>query len=170
MARPRRLGAILAGGASIRFGSDKALALHAGKPLIAHVADALLGQCDGLVICGRTWGGHSAVADLPGPGLGPMGGLCAALQRAQADGFEWVLAAPCDLLGVDGAAGWLAPGPAVAQDQWLLGLWPAGLAPDLLSLLQREGAVSARRWVEVANARQVLVPGLTNINRPMDLR
>jgi molybdopterin-guanine dinucleotide biosynthesis protein A len=170
MARPRRLGAILAGGASSRFGSDKALALHEGRPLIAHVADALLGQCDGLVICGREWGGHAAVADLPGPGLGPMGGLCAALLRAQADGYESVLAAPCDLLGVNGGADRLAPGPAVAQDQWLLGLWPTGLAPALAALLQREGAVSARRWIEVAQARMVPVPDLRNINTPMDLR
>ena len=166
----RRLGAILAGGASSRFGSDKALALHEGRPLIAHVADALLAQCDGLVICGRAWGGHVALEDVPRPGLGPMGGLCAALHHAQAAGFEAVLAAPCDLLGVGRAADWPAPGPAVAQDQWLLGMWPAALAPALLFLLQREGAVSARRWVEVAGARRVAVPGLRNINRPMDLR
>ena len=134
------------------------------------MADALLAQCDGLVICGRDWGGHPAVADVPGPGLGPMGGLCAALDHAAANGFDEVLAAPCDLLGVAGAARLLAPGPAVADGQWLLGLWPAGLARQLKFLLQCEGAVSARRWAAVAGAGSRAVPGLTNINRPIDLR
>ncbi len=165
----RRLGAILAGGASRRFGSDKALALHDGQPLIAHAAQALLGQCDALVICGRDWGGYPALADRPQPGLGPMGGLCAALIHAAANGFDEVLAAPCDLLGVDKAASLLAPGPAVAEGQWLLGLWPSAEADALESLLRREGAVSARRWREVAGATERPLPGLRNINRPNDL-
>lgn len=165
----RRLGAILAGGASRRFGSDKALALHLGKPLIAHVADALLGQCDALVVCGRDWGGHPALADHPAPGLGPMGGLCAALAHAAANGFAEVLAAPCDLLGVEGAAAVLAPGPAVAEGQWLLGLWPVAQAGALAALLKAEGAVSARRWMAAAAAVGRPVPGLRNINRPYDM-
>ena len=164
-----RLGAILAGGASRRFGSDKALALVAGRPLIAHVAGALLAQCDALVICGRDWGGHASVADRPAGCLGPMAGLCAALSHAAAHGFADVLAAPCDLLGVEGAAGRLAPGPTVAQGQWLLGLWPSDLAPTLEALLQREGAVSARRWMDVAGAAIRPVPDLRNINSPADL-
>lgn len=168
--RPRRLGAILAGGASRRFGSDKALALYQGRPLIAHVAEALLAQCDALVICGRDWGGHVAVADLPGPGLGPMGGLCGALAHAQGLGYDEVLAAPCDLLGLKGAARLLAPAPAVAEGQWLLGLWPSNAGPALHGLLHREGAVSARRWTEVAGAAHRPVPGLRNINRTIDLQ
>jgi molybdopterin-guanine dinucleotide biosynthesis protein A len=169
MGRPRRLGAILAGGASSRFGSDKALATFEGRPLIAHVADALLTGCDALVICGRDWGGHRALADSPVPGLGPMGGLCAALQHAEAEGFADVLAAPCDLLGVAGAGARLGPGPAVADGQWLLGLWPATLAGALRGLLQAEGAVSARRWIAVSGAATRAVPGLRNINAPTDL-
>lgn len=165
-----RLGAILAGGRSSRFGSDKALALYQGRPLIAHVAEALLAHCDGLVICGRAWGGHVTVADLPGPGLGPMGGLCGALAHGLASGFAEVLAAPCDLLGLEGAARLLAPAPAVAEGQWLLGLWPSTSALQLQALLQCEGAVSARRWADVAGAAHRAVPGLRNINRPIDLQ
>ncbi len=169
MAQGRRLGAILAGGASRRFGSDKALAQHRGRPLIAHVADALLAQCDALVICGRDWGGWPALADSPAPGLGPMGGLCAALRHAQALGFAELLCAPCDLLGIGEAAERLRPGPAVADGQWLLGLWPADLADALGNLLGQEGAVSARRWIAVSGAALCTVPGLSNINSPTDL-
>ncbi len=98
-----------------------------------------------------------------------MGGLCAALVHADAQGFEEVLAAPCDLLGVAEAAAHLAPGPAVADGQWLLGLWPAALGQQLKILLQCEGAVSARRWADVVGARAKPVPGLLNVNRPIDL-
>jgi molybdenum cofactor guanylyltransferase len=167
---PRRLGAILAGGRSSRFGSDKALALHQGRPLIAHVADALLAQCAALVVCGRQWGGHVGLADAPGPGLGPLGGLCAALLHAEREGYDEVLAAPCDLLALAGdTARLLAPGPAVADGQWLLGLWPVSLAGQLETLLLEQGAIAAKCWVAASEAVARPVPGLRNINRPDDL-
>ncbi|MBA3896663.1 MAG: NTP transferase domain-containing protein, partial [Sphingomonadaceae bacterium] len=62
------LGAVLAGGASRRFGSDKALAMRDGRPLIAHVVDALATQVDAVVVCGRDWGGLPSIADRPAPG------------------------------------------------------------------------------------------------------
>jgi molybdopterin-guanine dinucleotide biosynthesis protein A len=160
----------LAGGASRRFGSDKALALHEGRPLIGHVADALGVQCDALVLCGRDWGGLPALADLPGPGLGPMAGLAAALAHAAGNGFDEVLAAPCDLLGIPAdCIARLAPAPGVAEGQWLLGLWPANCHAALANLLAADGAVSARRWAAVAGATARPVPDLRNINRPDEL-
>ena len=47
------LGAVLAGGKSSRFGSDKALAEIAGHTLIAQAVDALAGWCDHVVVVGR---------------------------------------------------------------------------------------------------------------------
>lgn len=78
------LGAMLAGGRSRRFGSDKALADIGGKPMIAHVVDALAPQVDSLVIRGRDWPGLARIGDRPGDGLGPLGGgVNAALHRAR---------------------------------------------------------------------------------------
>src|SRR3546814_16275071 len=92
------LGAILAGGASRRFGSDKAEALIAGEPMLCHVAHRLSAQTDGLVICGRSWGSLRAVADRPRPGLGPRGGPAVCLSLAGEHGLDLVwtatLAAP----------------------------------------------------------------------------
>lgn len=83
----RLLGAILAGGAATRFGSDKGSgALIGGRALIDHVADALRPQVATLVVCGRHWPGLEGLADRPASGLGPLGGLCAALAHAG----EWV--------------------------------------------------------------------------------
>ena len=127
-------------------------------------------QTDSLVICGRSWGGHPALEDHPAPGLGPVAGLCAALQHGAHHGFSEVLLAPCDLLGIPaGTARTLAPAPAVADGQWLLGLWPVNLFPQLQSLALTEGAVSMRRWIDLAGARRMPLPGLRNVNRPDDL-
>ncbi len=52
----RLLGAVLAGGQSRRFGSDKALALLDGRPLIAHVIAALAAQTEAVIVCGKEWG------------------------------------------------------------------------------------------------------------------
>ncbi|MGK2284557.1 molybdenum cofactor guanylyltransferase [Pedomonas sp. V897] len=92
-----RLGAILAGGESRRFGRDKAEARLAGKRLLDHVAGQLAPQVDALVVVGGpARAGYDALPDRPAPGLGPLGGLNAALHEAARRGLAWVLTAPCD--------------------------------------------------------------------------
>ncbi|MFM9978832.1 MAG: NTP transferase domain-containing protein, partial [Sphingomonadaceae bacterium] len=44
-----RLGAIIAGGQSSRFGADKAQAMLDGRALLEHVADRLDAQCDAVI-------------------------------------------------------------------------------------------------------------------------
>lgn len=134
------------------------------------MADALAAECDCVIVCGRAWGGLPAVSDLPAPGLGPMGGLAAALARAASTGFDAVLSAPCDTPDLPAGLGrLLAPAPAVADGAWLIGLWPATLAGRLRALLAAEGAVSARRWIAEAGAARRAIPFVVNINRPADL-
>ena len=163
------LGAILAGGASSRFGSDKALARHNGQPLIEHVIAALATQSDKLVICGRTWSGQTEITDLPVPGLGPLGGLCAALAYAATHGFDAVLCAPCDTLGLPtDLAHRLAPGPAVAAGQRIIGLWPTTLARVLCAHLDAGGDRSLRAWMAITGAREIDCGIFTNINYPGD--
>jgi molybdopterin-guanine dinucleotide biosynthesis protein A len=161
----RRLGAILAGGQSRRFGSDKAVAIVGGRTLIDRVAAALAPQVDAIVVVGRE------LADRPAPGLGPLGGLCAALDHARAHGFDAVLTAGCDVLPVPAdLAVRLAPGPAVIDGQPLFGLWPATLAARLDAHLAAGGDRSLRRWVAATGARRVaLAAALFNLNTPADL-
>src|SRR5579872_4815856 len=92
----RILGAVLAGGRSSRFGSDKAAALIDGRPMLEWVIDALAPQVDDVIICGRASPGRISVAYRPRPDLGPLGGLNAALHHAAANGFDAVLSVPCD--------------------------------------------------------------------------
>lgn len=166
----RLLGAILAGGASRRFGTDKALALLDGKPLIAHVIDRLRPQVAAVVVVGRDQSDARSIPDLPQPGLGPLGGLNAALALAAAEGFDAVLTSGCDLprLPLDLAAR-LGSGPAVALGQPLLGIWPVTLAATVDAFVRRESRRSVYRLVEHVGGREVDCGLIVNVNTAADL-
>lgn len=167
---PSILGAVLAGGASSRFGSDKASFVLDGIMMLDRIAAALDAQCDAVLVCGRDWPGRAGLADSPAPGLGPLGGLSAALNHALAHGYDAVLTSGCDIWPVPGDLGVrLSPGPACIAGQPLLGLWPAALAPMLARRLEEEPDRSMRGWIACAGARQI-DPGceIHNLNRPED--
>jgi molybdopterin-guanine dinucleotide biosynthesis protein A len=167
----RVLGAVLAGGQSRRFGSDKALAMLGGKPLIEHAIAALSAQTDAVIVCGREW--TDWVADRPAPGLGPLGGINAALHCALERGFDAVLTLPCDtpLLPPDIRRHLAAAGPAAfLENMPVIGLWPAALAPALDAHLARSVDRSVRGWagqVEAVPSR--LDKSIPNVNSLSDL-
>lgn len=87
-------GAVLAGGRSSRFGSDKARYVYRGKTLLTWALESLSGADERFVIAH-----HPYELDLPiypdlVPGGGPLSGLHAALTYAARD---WVALAGCDL-------------------------------------------------------------------------
>lgn len=171
-AEAKILGAVLAGGQSSRFGSDKAQALLAGKPLIEHVIAALAPQVDELVVCGRRHEGVASLVDRPGPGLGPLGGLNAALNYGLGQGFEAVLTVGCDMpdLPPDLLTMFKVSEPAVLAGQRLVGLWPTTLAAELDDFLAASQDRSIRAWLRVAQGREVSFPGIVaNVNYPDDL-
>lgn len=172
------LGAILAGGKARRFGSDKAEALYRGERLIDHAARALLKQCDELVVCGREEAHYRSLPDAPGPGLGPLGGLNAALIHARCNGYAGVLSAPCDVpdlpddlarLLVADLQGGQGGDAAYLADLPLIGFWPIALQNALAAFLE-QGERKAYRFARSTGARAVMLGRpLTNINRPEDL-
>jgi molybdopterin-guanine dinucleotide biosynthesis protein A len=165
------LGAVLAGGASRRFGSDKALAMLAGRPLIDHAIAALAEQCAAVVVCGRAHPGAESVPDRPEPGQGPLGGLSGALCHAEAQGFDAVLSAACDNAGLPGdLLERLHPGPAHAADQPVIGLWPASLSSVLDAWLAGQDDRSMRGFIAHVGARAVQFDAKpANINTLDDL-
>lgn len=172
MADRRVLGAVLAGGQSRRFGSDKALAAFEERPMIEHVADTLSAQVDEIVVVGRTYGAMTSVADLPAPGLGPLGALAGALVWAQRHGFAAVLSAPCDapLLPKDLAARLAGDGAAYVVGLPVLGWWPSALADDLCGWLAADRPRAVRHWAAAIDARAVVLDTLpVNVNTPDDL-
>lgn len=89
-------GFVLAGGRSSRMGSDKALALFAGEPLI-RIALSIL-ECAG--ISGRIAGSRTDLSafaqEIPDQmaDIGPLGGVCAALTSSAA---RWNVFLPVDM-------------------------------------------------------------------------
>jgi len=175
-------GAILAGGRSRRFGSDKARALLDGDTFLARVAGALQGA--GLSPVYVVGGG---AADLPTgtthlpdrfPGEGPLGGVLTALLAHDGD----VIVTACDMPRLQTAAvarllEFAAPEPVS------LAIWRGAYQP-LFALYRRAAALSLAEDF-AAGERSLLnalahlplreVPfadedlSLTNVNRPEDL-
>lgn len=165
------MGAILAGGQSRRFGSDKAEALIDGLRLIDRVAGALSRQTAALIVCGRDDPAFRCIPDRPEAGLGPLGGLCAALHHAAAHGYDAVLSTGCDApnLPMDLAEVLAGDGPAIVQSQPVIGYWPVALAGELDRFLA-DGGRALYGFAEHAGARlERFDPPIANVNRPDDL-
>lgn len=169
----RLLGAVLAGGQSRRFGSDKALAELDDRPLIAHAVAALEPYVATVAICGREFADHVALADRPGPGLGPLGGLAAALRHAADHGFDAVLSIGCDMPVLPAAlveALLTAGAPAAVRALPICGLWRASDADRLDEQLAESDDRSMRGWLAKCDGQWL--DGdikLANINTPEDL-
>jgi molybdopterin-guanine dinucleotide biosynthesis protein A len=160
------LGAVLAGGQSSRFGSDKALASLGGQTLLARAVASLEAQCDNVIVVGR-----GDMADRPRPGMGPLGGINAALHHAASHGYGEVLTCgvDCGGLGPEARAE-LAPAPAYVADQPVIGLWPASAAPALDAFLASDAKHSMRAFAAMIGARPVTLSARTaNINTREDL-
>lgn len=165
------LGAVLAGGQSSRFGSDKALAEVDGHTLLAHAVDALSGWCDHVVVVGREMAPAPTIPDWPHAGMGPLGGLAAALHLAADGGYHSVLTCGVDSLTLpDDLPRLLGLAPACLASQPIVGIWPADTAPVLEAILEGEGPHSVQRFAQAVHARMIaLEREPANINTPEDL-
>ena len=165
------LGAVLAGGQSTRFGSDKALAEFEGRTLIAMAVDALSGCCERVVVIGRESAPAPTLPDWPRPGMGPLAGIAAALHLARDEGYDAVLTCGVDSAGIpDDLLARLAPAPACLADQPVIGLWPASAAPAIKEILQGNGRHSMLAFAEAIGARMINAGTRpANINTQADL-
>ena len=157
--------AVLAGGESRRFGSDKAMADLGGMPMAVRVGERLRAQSERLAVVG-----HDAVAEAldvvalcDDPALiarGPLRGVLAALEWAESTGARWLLTAPCDVPLLPGdLAGRLI---AAAETQSarvvcartatglhpLCAVWSPELAATLRASLAGEHHPSAQRFAD----------------------
>lgn len=162
----RTLGAVLAGGRSSRFGSDKALAMLDGRSLLDHARAALRPHCDAVIVVGR-----DEVADWPRPHMGPLGGIAGALVYAADHGFDRVLTAPVDCVRLpDDLCARLEPAPAFLETQPVIGLWPVTALHELRAMLEDGGDLAVKAFARRIGARagqSDFVP--PNINSVADL-
>jgi molybdopterin-guanine dinucleotide biosynthesis protein A len=179
-------GFVLAGGASSRFGSDKATAVFDGRPLLDRAIDAIrsLGLAAAIVGPGAARYGARADRCVTGerPGLGPAEGLRTALESCAA---PWAVVLSVDMPLVDGAILRSLCAAAHPEDRAVCFLDSSGLRHPFPGLYRRELAeriaaqpapLSLQRVLDAARARGIATaafdPGgsfLLNVNRPEDL-
>lgn len=165
------LGCVLAGGLSTRFGSDKALAELSGSSLLARAVDTLSQWCDHVVVAGREVAPAPTVPDWPRAGMGPLGGIAAALHLARDAGYDIVLTCGVDAPGLpENLPDLLSPAPACLATQPVIGLWPASASGVLDAILEAEGRHSMLQFAQAIGARLVQIDREpANINTPTDL-
>lgn len=155
---------ILAGGASRRFGANKALARLGGKPLIAHVLDRITQQTFGPIAINAgdqhdfAHIDHPIISDTHWQSAGPLAGIMTALDWARRGGFPHVVTlavdvpfVPLDLIAKLSAIG--APAIAATQDRWhpVNALWETAQR-DRLDAFLETGKRSAHGWAEQCDA------------------
>lgn len=194
MAEARTIGLILAGGLARRMGGgDKTLKPLAGRPILAHVADRLRGQCDDLLLNANGDPARLAAFGLPvvADGLpdfaGPLAGILAGLDwlTAHRPQTDWLLSVAADTPFIPGdltvrlhqartAAGMsLACAASGGRQHHAIGLWPAALREDLRRALaageRRLGRWTQAQGVAVAEWPAEPIDPFFNVNTPEDL-
>jgi molybdopterin-guanine dinucleotide biosynthesis protein A len=181
------LGGVLVGGSSRRMGRPKAIVPFRGRALAEHVAHALEGHVDQLVLVGDgpvppSLAGHPRIRDASDC-AGPLAGLLAALRSEPH--AAWVIAA-CDLpLVSEAAVAWLLAQRAPGRWAIVPSLEP-GLVEPLLAVYEPQSRLLLERLATSAMAaphriaREAavycpqpppsLAPAWRNINTPEELR
>ncbi|MEP0393292.1 MAG: molybdenum cofactor guanylyltransferase [Erythrobacter sp.] len=158
---------ILAGGTSRRFGSDKALAMLGGKPLLEHVLDRVRQQTSGPIAINAPLSKGFERWELPiipdtlSESIGPLAGILTAMEWASIQGFESIVTlavdlpfAPLDLVSKLAEKG--APAIAITGDRWhpVNGLWRADSQSALRFFIDNRSR-SAHGWAEFCGASRV---------------
>lgn len=142
--------------------------MFGGRSLLEHVHDIAAMHTDDVVVIGRPGG----VPDLPGPDLGPLGGIAGALDHAVRHGFDSVLTFGCDMPQLPAALidALLQRAPSYCVDAPVLGHWPAALAGDLLGHIAASARRSVQGWANDIGALPIVSPApLGNVNTLADL-
>ena len=183
-------GVVIAGGRSVRFGGEKAVATLSGEPLLMWAVRRLRQNCVAVAVNARPQTQAEALArdnglpvlhDAAGDPLGPLAGVKVGLQWARDLGAQALAVSPCDvpllpddlfarlIVAADGGAAMAETSEGV---QPLCAVWPVsalervtealvgGRHPPTWALLEQCGA----RRVRFADAE-----AFTNVNTPGDL-
>jgi molybdopterin-guanine dinucleotide biosynthesis protein A len=127
--------AVLAGGWSKRFGSDKASFVWQGKSLLTWVLDSLQDADERFIVANRPYpeSGLTVYADQI-PGGDSLSGIHAALVHARHD---WVAIAACDLPNLQSAYWAFLLSQIQPTRQAVAGIGPGGFAEPLAALYHR---------------------------------
>jgi molybdopterin-guanine dinucleotide biosynthesis protein A len=184
------VGVVIAGGRSVRFGGEKAVAELAGKPLLMWAAARLARSCVAVAINARPGTEAEALAlaegltvlhDVPGDAAGPLSGVKVGLQWAQRLGARAVAVSPCDvpllpqnvferLIQQAGEGAAMAETSEGNQPQ--CAVWPVSALPKLTDALANGAHPPTWRMLESIGAVRVRFSSpeaFTNVNTRPDL-
>src|SRR5215475_10070255 len=100
------VGVVIAGGRSVRFGGEKAVAMLGGEPLLMWAVKRLQRNCSAVAVNARPGTEAEALAraeglivlhDAPGDPAGPLSGVKAGLAWARELGATALAVSPCDV-------------------------------------------------------------------------
>lgn len=181
-------GLVLAGGLSSRFGSEKAVADHRGRPMMAWPVELLRESCtevaasvkpgSGAETLAAAWG-LERLTDAPGDPDGPLAGVKAGLIWARGKGYDLLAVAPCDtpalppdlidrLVAALGGAG-AAYAVTDQGPQPLCSVWRVTSLPAVTAWLTGERHPPAKRLLASLGAPAVVfedAAAFANFNRP----
>lgn len=190
-ARGSLCGVVIAGGRSVRFGGEKAVAMLAGRPLLLWAVRRLQGSCAAVAINARPGTEAEALAraeglpvlpDIPGDAAGPLAGVRVGLAWASGLGARALAVSPCDapLLPDDlfarliQAAGERGAAMAETADgrQPLCAIWPVSALPKVTEALT--GGAHPPTWLVLESIGAVRVrfqdtAAFANVNTREDL-
>jgi molybdopterin-guanine dinucleotide biosynthesis protein A len=184
-------GLVLAGGRSLRFGSEKAAALLDGRPLLLWAAGRLTKTCAAVAVSARPGTQAEALAqadglpvlyDAQGDADGPLSGIKAGLIWAQGLGARALAVSPCDAPLLPGdlferlIRGAEQTGAAMAWTidgrQPLCALWPVTALNLVAEALTSGSHPAVWKVLEEAGANRVLFEtreAFANVNTREDL-
>jgi molybdopterin-guanine dinucleotide biosynthesis protein A len=184
------VGVVIAGGRSVRFGGEKAVATLRGKALLLWAVERLARACNAVAVNTRPGTATEALAlehgltvlhDLPGDPDGPLAGVRAGLTWACAQGAVQLAASPCDVPMApdnlyarlrDAAAGGAALAETAQGRQPLCAVWPASALPVLAAALAQGAHPPTWRVLEQIGAVKVRFESaecFANLNTREDL-
>jgi molybdopterin-guanine dinucleotide biosynthesis protein A len=184
------VGVVIAGGRSVRFGGEKAVAGLAGKPLLMWAAARLARSCVAVAINARPdteaealarAEGFTVLHDMSGDAAGPLSGVKVGLHWAQKLGASTVAVSPCDvpLLPQDVFARLIqaaGTGAAMAETeeghQPQCAVWPVSALPKLTAALANGAHPATWLMLESIGAIRVRFSppdAFANVNTRADL-
>lgn len=189
-ASPAVAGLVLAGGRSVRFGGEKAVALLDGKPLLAWAAERLRSVCANVAANVRPGTEAEAVArslalpvlhDEAGDAMGPLAGVKVGLIWAGEQGARTLAVSPCDAPSLpddlyrqllERAEGGAALAETSDGRQPLCAVWPVSALPAVREALAGGAHPPTWQLLERLGARKVRFERpeqFANINTRADL-
>jgi molybdenum cofactor guanylyltransferase len=181
---------VIAGGRSVRFGGEKAVAMLAGKPLLMWAVGRLQRICRPVAVNARrgteaealaTAAGLPVLHDLEGDAEGPLAGVKAGLIWAEQRGARSLVVSPCDvpmlpddlfprLIRAAGAGASMAR--TRESPQPLCAVWPVSALPILREALTGGRHPPTWKMLEQLGAQAVsfdCADAFANINTRSDL-